>query len=61
MHRHMYRHQYIDSINIVFIVGKGRRGGIGRASVIDTLLDLVFNIAELLGLWQSIKNIGIVC
>ena len=30
-----------------------------RTSIIGILLDIVFDIAELLGLWQSIKNIGI--
>ena len=32
-----------------------------RAGVVGALLDVVFDIAELLGLWQSIKNIEIAC
>ena len=61
MHRHMHRHQYVDSVDVVFVVGKGRRGGMGRAGVMDALLDLVFDMAEPLGLWQSIENVGIAC
>ena len=43
------------------MVSKGCRGGIGRAGVIDALLDLVFDVAEPLGSWQSVENLGIAC
>ena len=30
-----------------------------RAGVVGALLDVVFNVAEPLGLWQSVENVGI--
>jgi len=44
---------------VVFVACKGRRGGGERASVIGALLDVVFDVAEPLGLWQSVKLIEI--
>ena len=32
-----------------------------RAGVIGALLDVVFDVAEPLGLWQSVENVGIAC
>jgi len=41
----------IDSVNVVFIACKGRRGGGGeRAGVMGALLDVVFDVVEPLGL-----------
>jgi len=42
---------------VVFVAYKGYRGGGERASVIGALLDMVFDVVEPLGLWQSIKLI----
>jgi hypothetical protein len=39
IHRHMHRHQYVDSVNMVFVARKGRRGGKGRA------VDVIFDVA----------------
>jgi len=44
---------------MVFVACKGRKGGGRGASVMGALLDMVFNIAEPLGSWQSVKLIGI--
>ena len=38
----------------------GEKGG-ERAGVIDALLDVIFDVAELLGSWQSVENVGIAC
>ena len=39
MHRFMHRHQYVDSVDVVFVARKGRRGGKGRA------VDVIFDVA----------------
>ena len=49
----------VDSIDVVFVARKGRRGkgGEKRAGVIGALLDVVFDVAEPLGSWPGIKLI----
>ena len=49
---------------VIIVADAGRFEGVEdrkRAGVVGALLDVVFDVAEPLGLWQSVENVGIAC